>query len=311
MPTAAVSPSPTLTDKEVIQSFPRYAGSGSPEHITDFLGVKTRTAFIADLADRGNSVEQYPIPGNFHATELEWAGVLRAVLGAEKEIVVCEAGAGWGPWMVIVARAAKLRGIERISLIGVEGSSPHFYYMKAHFIDNGLDPQAHQLLHGVVAQRDGYAEFPVLTDPSHDWAASAVNLEKSKLERTARRMLRPLRAAVHRLRNRHQPRHAFERLRSYSLGTLLHSFPRVDLVHVDIQGHEYEVLRSSREVLEGKVRRLVIGTHSRQIEEKLFVELARRNWILEAEESCTYRQEANHFLLYHDGCQVWRNDGLA
>lgn len=311
MQSTPVLSSPPLTDQEVIRAFPRYLGEGSAEHITDFLGVKTRTAFIAGLAHRRNSVEDYPIPANFHATELEWAGVLRAVLAAEKEIVACELGAGWGPWLVTVACAAKLRGIEKISLVGVEASQQHCAYMNAHFADNGVDPRAHQLLHGIVAPRDGVAEFPVLENPAQDWGEAAVNLDKSEAERVIRRILRPVRAAARHLRRRQMRSTAFERLRSYSVATLLKSFGRVDLVHVDIQGDEYEVLRSSRHVIEGKVRRLVIGTHSRQIEEKLFSELAKRNWVLEAEESCRFRQERTQMLLYRDGCQVWRNAALT
>ena len=86
-----------LSDEEVIKSFPLYGDAGTPDFITNFLGVKTRTRFHAFLATRSGDVEGYPIPANFHATDIEWAGVLRAVLDADSEIVAVELGAAWAP----------------------------------------------------------------------------------------------------------------------------------------------------------------------------------------------------------------------
>ncbi len=299
-----------LTDEEVIRSFPRYQGAASPDHVIDFLGTKTRIAYISMLAGGGSSIEDYPIPTNFHATALEWAGVLRAVLTAGPKIVACELGAGWAPWLVTVARAAQLRGVAEVHLVGVEASEEHCDYMRSHFADNGLDVRQHTLLQGIVAQRDGVAEFPTLLDPAHDWGAAAVNLHKSPAERLARRVLRPVRAAAHYVRHGKTGASPVERITSYSIPTLLKPFERVDLVHIDIQGHEYEVLRCSRQALKRKVRRLVIGTHSRLIEEKLLAELAGQGWILEADESCRYRQEQHEMFLSRDGCQVWHNPAL-
>jgi hypothetical protein len=102
-----------------------------------------------------------------------------------------------------------------------------------------------------------------------------------------------------------------ERLRCYSIGTLLRPFEFVDLVHIDIQGHEYVVLAAARDVLKKKVKRIVVGTHGREIEERLFEEMSTAGWLLEAEESCLYRQLSGRMSLWRDGCQVWRNPDLA
>src|SRR6266571_1561157 len=89
-----------MSDAEVIKSFPRIEGTGIPGYVIDFLGVKTRTSYISELPQEGGVVEDYPIPASFHATAIEWAGCLRAVLEADKELVGVELGAGWAPWLV-------------------------------------------------------------------------------------------------------------------------------------------------------------------------------------------------------------------
>jgi len=295
-----------MTDQEIIRSFPRHEEPGVPGFITDFLGTKTSTSFIATLTQQGGVVEDYPIPMNFHATMLEWAGVLRAVLSAATEIVAVELGAGWAPWLTAIARAAQLKGIPRVRLLGVEGSNRHYEQMLEHFAVNGLDPKQHTLLHGVVGTADGVAEFPILPDPAADWGARAIT--GSAAQRLVRRGYRAFRATGRALVKGSPGRpFATEKVPCFSLPTVLRPFEMVDLLHVDIQGDEFEVLTSALGVLEQKVKRLVIGTHGRAIEQKLIDRLARQSWVLEAQESCLYRQCGSRTELFRDGCQVWRN----
>jgi FkbM family methyltransferase len=323
-----------LSDEEVIKSFPCYEGPGVSGYIIDFLGIKTRTSYICQLPKEGGVVEGYPIPVSFHATAVEWAGVLRAVLEADSQMVAVELGAGWAPWLVTAARAAALIGIPRVSLIGVEGCKEHCEYMTTHFLDNGLNPDHHTLIHGVVGTTDGIAEFPLLPDPSADYGARAIFADKAQagvgyakrsrllLRRLGRKGVRVVRAGIRSLRDNwkgirangsngsKQPalnERTILRVQRFSLSTLLRSFTIVDLVHVDIQGDEYDVIASAPQILKKKVKRLVIGTHSRAIEQNLLDQLAGHGWVLESEESCKFLQQGDKMLLTRDGCQVWRN----
>jgi FkbM family methyltransferase len=319
-----------LSDEEAIKSFPCYQGAGVPGYFVDFLGVKTRTAYISELPKEGGRVEGYPIPASFHATAIEWAGVLRAVLEADKEIVAVELGAGWAPWLVTVARAAVIRGIDSVRLIGVEGCEAHCAYMATHFSDNGLDPKDHVLLYGVVGTKDGVAEFPA--DPSAGYGAQAIfeNDQETKVamsHRTARlvrrlagRIFKAMKAGARSVRhgafvpnpadkglNGADNPPANTRLKCYSISTLIRPFTKVDLIHVDIQGDEFRVISSAQEILKEKVKRLVIGTHSRMIEQQLLNLLTRPDWELESEEACIFKPFWGINLLVRDGCQVWRN----
>jgi hypothetical protein len=290
----------TIPDEDVVRSFPLYRGPVEPGFVIDFLGTRTRSAFCGYLPAAGH-VEGYPIPMNWHATMLEWAGTLRAVLEAGREVVAVELGAGWAPWLVAVAHAARHRGVAGLRLVGVEGSVKHCGFMRQHFLDNGLAPEEHALLHGVVGTQDGVAHFPEFGG-SVEYGGVAVFRRASGL----RRLYRLCKRAARRLLGR-RAAVVYEPVPSYSLQTLLAPYPRIDLVHIDIQGHEHEVVTSAAAVLDGKVRRMVIGTHGRQIERDLKRDLAARGWVLEGDEEALYKWIKGREGLLRDGCQVWRN----
>jgi hypothetical protein len=313
-------------DEKVILSFPRYEGAGTPGFVTDFLGVRTRLSYFSGIDHYGGMVETYPLPCNFHANAIEWAGVLRAVEEAEGPgFVALELGAGWGPWLVTAGVAARNKGLANVRLIGVEGSGKHLDFMRTHFRDNRFDPGEHQLLHGIVGPHDGTAHFPIIPEGAADWGAEAkfqtrlavtpiAPPQRGLVRRLGRPVIRLLRKikAVHRLQNPPlNPAVRTEQLPCYSLRTLLEPYPAADFVHIDIQGAEFDVIAAARAVLEAKVRRLIIGTHGRLIEERLMRELAGRGWRLESEEACVFEQNDEHIYLRGDGCQVWKNPRLG
>lgn len=304
-------------DEQVISSFPAYQGSGTKGFITNFLGVKTRTQFHNMFPGWDGLVESVPLPANCHATSLEWAGALRAVLEANERLVAVELGAGWAPWLVSLATAAQQRGVRQVHLVGVEGSQSHFDFMRTHFLDNELDPDQHQLLHAVVGKVDGQAQFPVLPDPSVHWGTAAIYSDSANVPSTAlgkaMRRLRTWASPKRRFsRNSHIPGtppcdKAVEHVDCYSLNTLLRPLAAVDLLHVDIQGAEADVLLSAERAIRSKVKRIVVGTHGRDIEMQLLNGLARQGWLLEADEACVYVQQGTEMTLLRDGCQVWKN----
>jgi FkbM family methyltransferase len=306
----------SLSDEEVIKSFPRYEGPGVSGYFIDFLGIRTKTSYIRELPQQGAVVEGYPLPSNFHATAIEWAGVLRAVLEGDTDLVAVELGAGWAPWLVTVARAAQLKGVERVHLVGVEGYQGNCELIVSHFRCNGLNPELYTLLHGVVGTTDGVAEFPCQPGYGSRAIFPVGTMDRAgswRLGRRAFRAIRALRSLLNGLNGRQtngDNHPATVQVKRFSVSTLLRPFPKVDLVHVDIQGDEYELILSAREVLKEKVKRLVIGTHSRTIEQSLLEELARQSWVLESEETCMFEQRGLSMILMRDGCQVWRNPGI-
>lgn len=279
------------TDGGLIRSFAAFEGPGTPGFVTDFLGTKTRVGVLRDLEKSDGTVEGYPIPGNFHGGTDEWAGTLRAVREADasREFVAVELGAGWGPWLAACAAACRHCGVARFKLVGLEAAATHHAFMRQHFLDNGLDPEAHTLVHGAAAAEDGHAEFPDLDEPSHDYGATLFAGD-------------PL--------MKHADGKSSTRVPAYSIPTLLAEYPRVDLIHIDIQGSEAEVVSAARATLKAKVRRLVIGTHGRAIEQRILEDLSDDGWVCENDEACRYAAGGAGLYLALDGCQVWRNESV-
>lgn len=281
----------TSTDTDVIHKFAAFDGSGTRGFVTDFLGCRTQVAFVRAATQHDGCVEGYPIPANFHASACEWASVLRAVLDSPKreKMVVVEVGAGWGPWLVASHAAASQLGVEDVTLVGIEGSYEHVEFMRQHLSDNGIDPARHRLIHGVAAVNDGEVEFPDVDDPGLNYGASIASNDT-------------LRSAV--------PVARTVRLQGYSLPTLLGPYSFVDLLHIDVQGLEADLILASLNTIAGKVRRIVVGTHGRNLEYSLMKEFSEKGWLLEADEACCYQQRAGKLDLRLDGCQAWRNPNL-
>ena len=287
--------STAMIDFAIVNAFAPFSPQEPvPDAFRDIFGSVTRVRYL----DRGwHRLAGYvygSVPrdreGGLHGTS-EWVGTLRSVLEAKDSFTAMELGAGWAPWLIASHNAARKRGIEAIHLTGVEGSSEHHGFMLDNFRTNGVDPERHNLHHAVVGAEDGIASFPKLYVAEDDYGANAVFADG---ERDAAAM-----------------RGELEEIRCLSLGTLIADKERVDLIHIDIQGHEEPVLRAAIDSLNAKVRRLVIGTHSRTIEGHLFDLFHDNGWVCESEVPCVLRPTIDgNRVLFVDGEQVWRNDRL-
>jgi len=205
--------------------------------------------------------------------------MLDAALAASTCFTIVELGAGWGPWVTMGAAMARKRGL-RFRLIAVEGSLDHFEFMKTHFADNNIDPGEHRILHGVVSTKDGVAKFPKAPNPADDYGGFIGQ------------------GGDH------------EEVRAYSLASLLAGEPVVDIIHCDIQGHEVEVLAPAVAVLGRRVRRIVVGTHSKEIEERLRDIFSKEGWRPDGDLTCSFKEENGQSILVQDGAQLWVNPNV-
>ena len=281
-----------LLDLEVLNRFrPFCTEPAPPGFFNDFLGTTTRLDhYVSSYRWKSGQVEGAPytdsrgIHGNF-----EWIGTLRSVLEARGRFVAMEIGAGWAPWLASAAIAAQKLGIDDMLLIAVEGSEEHIEFARQHFRDNGLDPDAHRILHAVCGPNDGIARFPKILQPNEDYGAMA-SFDGEEVISIA------------------GIREGYDEVRAMSIETLMHGIDHVDLIHMDIQGAERDVIKASIDTLSARVRRMVIGTHSRLIEGELFDLFSEHGWRLEREVPCGIRHlEDGTFWILTDGEQIWRN----
>jgi hypothetical protein len=292
----------TATLAVLLADFKGYNGSGQLGFYTDFLGVRTRTHYVPGMDQYDSKVVAFRTDDRPLLFETaEWEGTLRSVLEAKDDLVAIELGAGWGPWLVTCHAAARQRGIRNIKLAGVEASEEHFSYMVQHLRDNGIDPEQHYLFKGVVGNTDGFAYFPRLPDAQEDWGAQAVITEVQSAERTLDNFTD----------YRGRTFEKMDRVPCIALTTLLRRYPRVDVLHCDIQDSEGEVLPPAIDELTKRVRRVVVGTHSRKSEGALLEAFIAEGWALEADKSCRYVFDKDRLVLLLDGIQVWANPRLA
>jgi hypothetical protein len=254
-------------------------------YVTNFLGVLTDPkVFPSLLNERVGEVEPVPIPANWHADIAEWAAALRAVDLARDRFTIIELGCGWGCWMANTGAAARRRGLA-VRLIGVEGDAVHLAWARESLARNGFADAEIALHHGIAAGHTGAAWFPVLDEAGTNWGAQPVFEQTGTELETGR----------------------YAALKLFSLAELAEEPQRIDLLHIDIQGGEADLVSASLAVLRDKVAGLLIGTHSREIEGRLFEMLLTAGWVLEIERPAIMTLTESGPVVMVDGVQGWRN----
>jgi FkbM family methyltransferase len=287
-------PTVEALDETALDAFEPHSGKGESGFLIDFLGGRTRVAYLKgyehfDGTVLGTPDRESPV---LHEHD-EWLGALTSVLEARRRdaLVAIELGAGWGPWLVACALAAARLGIRTVHLVGVEATTSHHAMMLNHFRDNGLDPEAHELLVGAVGDAHGVVRFPRLPDPAADWGATELTLMDGEL--------------VDKLGRRFEE---FEEVPCYTITDLVGRFPAVDLLHIDIQGTEATAVPTAMQTLTDRVRRVVVGTHGLKLDRDISEAFGSAGWVVEAQRPSMLTPAG---ALLRDGVQVWRNDRLA
>lgn len=113
---------------------------------------------------------------------------------------------------------------------------------------------------------------------------------------------------------RDYPQQTVVSVNSISLSTLLELIEYedvVDIVDMDIQGFEYKVLRDHMDLVNAKVKKIHIGTHSREIEEKLRILFNGFKWKNKWDYECDSHNKTPFGEIYfQDGVQTWINPNL-
>jgi FkbM family methyltransferase len=242
----------TALDLSVLQRFQLWAGTVPPGFFADIMGNLVRVGFWSGWDEKLTewSVERFEdhrVPGPTDAL-VDWLCLLEAVDAAQGRFVTCDLGAGFGHWLVAANVACKQKGLEP-QLIGIEAESQHFAWMLDHFRDNGIDPSVHRLIKGAVSGEKGtgyfYVDGPGMPKGPAAWYGQALATGA------------PL------------PGWTTIPVPTITLDELLDGYTLVDYLQMDIQGAEYDVLSACPDVLRQRVKRVLIGTHSHEIEDNL------------------------------------------
>ena len=263
-----------------------------PQYLTNFLGVLIDPKFFPSILDgRAGQIEPVPIPANWHADIAEWAAALRAVDLAPGGFTMVELGCGWGCWMNNTGVAARRTG-RAVHLIGIEGDEGHIGFAREACEANGFCPAEFALHHGIAAAKPGTALFPRQGGPGASWG------------------LEPIFGATESQREHASRSGRYDVLPMIPLEDVAVQHARIDLLHIDIQGGEADLVTACLPLLSRKFAYLLIGTHSREIEGRLFEILLGAGWRLEIERPCRLHLIEGAPSNYVDGVQGWRNPML-
>jgi FkbM family methyltransferase len=269
------------THHPIFERFRPWEGKVPEGFVVNFLGVMRRIHFWepdvenppAYPADRYVRTDYPP----FDSLYLELIAVLEAVMAAEEHFTMLELGAGYGYWTAIAAAALKQTKNLPYTFVPVEADPRHFQWMTEHFRDNGIDAQSVHAMQAAVTATDGKVGFHVGGKTTGmDCLDQAIG--------------------------------GSHMVDAVSLASLLRPLGTVDLIHVDVQGAELDVLRAGEWELDEKVKRVCVGTHSRQIEEGLRSLFRSLGWKPMRDIPCFSSTETEWGVMsFNDGVQSWLN----
>jgi FkbM family methyltransferase len=258
--------------------------------VTNFIGVLMEPSLFPPLLNSlVGKVEIPPIPANWHADVAEWAAVFRAIELAGEDFSMLELGCAWGCWMCNAGKAAKRTG-RTINLIGVEAVQEFVSTAQRHLTVNNFLESEYTVHLGIAAAAAGSVFFPRKE-------AEAVNFGLAPVfNPTEIEVADILKAGTHDL------------IDIIPISKILADTERLDLLHIDIQGGELDVLEQSISVISEKIAYVFVGTHSREIEGKIFELMLHHGFILEVERPAILLLEpSRNPSIRYDGAQGWRN----
>src|SRR5262249_16069945 len=142
--------------------------------------------------------------------------------------------------------------------------------VRDHMQANEFSEREYKLFEGAVGPRTGIALFPVSDDSSVDWGMRPVFLDDHAQADAFLANPQPdYRGVTFR---------KYDRVPCFTLADLIGSVDHVDVMHIDIQGGEYDLVLQNLELLKQRVGYLAIGTHGRDIEGQLIQTLRAAGW---------------------------------
>lgn len=288
----------------VFDAFPPRTISVPDGLATDYMGNMWPTRF--GFAPSPGTYETQLPP--LHEEYFEITDVFESVLDARRSYTILEWGAGFARWSSLAVAAARDAGIERITVGCVEAHPLHMSYITENFRLMGLSSFNTRLFPYALGAKEGSEYFiieqPEPSDQPGTWYGQALATSASMVEGWV-----PSGREYEGQPELINPNgwRAIE-VPVVPATRVLQNYSFVDLIDMDLQGAEADVVDESIEMLNARVRRLHIGTHGHEIEDRLRVTLAANGWIKLRDLPCHTETETIYGPVHCvDGVQSWFN----
>jgi len=296
------------------------------EHfLVDWMGVRTRIPMLPWAPDElaGTVSTSLPIPDDgYRSEDFEYAALARALQGtADHTLRIVEIGAGWAPWAVaglVRAHQHEQPGIA----FAIEADPRKCDWARQHAADNSIptatvDGKASKLpkrLRSVVEDWSGIGQLLVVIEAAAWHETTTVDFPSAPVDDmgTAVWTLPGTDVDYRGAHLRHQsiPAIAIEELVTSIRGAGSDSAV-IDLLHVDVQGVEFDLLRDCAREIQENTRLMAVGTHNRLSEGQLQYFFLERGWGLLIDKPCKATFTMTHPTLSgftdQDGMQLWEN----
>jgi len=298
---------------------------GGDEFLVDWMGVRTRIPMLPwappELA--GTTSSALPIPDDgYRSEDVEYAALARAVRGTQDHTLrILEVGAGWAPWAIgglVHARKRKQNGVA----VAVEADSRKCSWALQHARDNGIEAvhvsgrprKLVRLLADALSSWSGTGQFLVVVQAAGWHETTTVEFPDAPVEDMGTAVWTLSGSDVD-YRGAHL---THSKIPAIAIPDLLAAIRAVggdqavvDLLHVDVQGIEFELLQQTADAIQSNTRLMAIGTHNRLSEGQLQYFFLERGWGVLIDQPCKAHFTMTHPTLsgftVRDGMQLWEN----
>jgi FkbM family methyltransferase len=292
---------------EVFERYKPFQGIVPAGYTYDFVGTLTPSHFSGwkVFSEPTAVIARFPTVDEEY---FEWIDLLESVENADSLFVMAELGAGYGRWACRGAAAARAKGKE-FHLILAEAEPRHVEWAHEHLANNGVTAAEYILFPVAIGAGHGTMPFSVEMPESNsfsnpkDWYGQLIMPSDltDRLRDTGRTYLgHSVKAA---------DGWGLIVVEVVPLVDILATVEHVDLIDIDVQGAEADIIAESIKVLNAKVKRLYIGTHSSEIESRLRSDLSAAEWFCIHDYPCLRKNVRTPFgpVDFNDGVQGWIN----
>lgn len=250
-------------------------------------------------------------PQNYDEEYFEWIDLLEAVENTEGAFNMLEVGAGYGRWSVRGGLAARSKNLPFfLTLIEAE---PHRCHVDIHeeMKKYGINSHEYFVIPAAVGKNESSIFFYIMSSDDtmnlDNWYGQSVMFPHDRIIGWAKETYygQPIAFTA--------CNYKAVKIEQLRLSTILNQVdaPIIDLCDFDIQGNEYDAIAEAIRILNARVKRLHIGTHSHQIEKDLRVLLKRNGWKLLRDYPCSRSNNTEYGKIkFVDGVQSWVNPRL-
>lgn len=270
----------------------------------DWIGSKTPDRFTeTPWSTSSRGALDYP---DFDEEYFEWIDLLESVSDAKSTFVFLELGAGYGRWSARAAHAARQKN--KLYRLGLAEASPdHVAQLQEMMKLNDVATSDYEIFNVAISGHRGVVQFKIGWPDGLEpkcWYGQAV---------TTNDMLDAVcvgeKGGFPLLRMRDGWK--VITIPTTPLSDVIRLYDFVDLADFDLQGTEADAIEESIDQLNSRVRRLHIGTHSREIEHRLRDLLFQHGWrCLRDFQSQSESDTPFGRIRFIDGVQSWINPRL-